>query len=254
MRRLTRRLVRLALLTALAISGLIIQLAVFPLVRIAHRRVIIAGWSTLLLRACGLVLVVRDEGAAAGRPLAAIAPGRMLVANHLSWLDIFAINAIATSAFVAKAELRSWPLAGWLAALAGTVFIERGRRHAVHRVIETLKRRIRERFPVALFPEATTTDGSSLLPFHGNLLEAAVAEGAEVVPIALRYLDGDGKPAAAALFVGDTTFVASIWSVLGASGLRVEVDVLVAEPADGRNRHELAKALHARLSRRLGGC
>jgi 1-acyl-sn-glycerol-3-phosphate acyltransferase len=176
----------------------------------------------------------------------------MLVANHLSWLDIFAINALATSAFVAKAELRRWPVAGWLAAMAGTVFIERARRHAVHQVIERLRQRIRERFPVAVFPEATTSSGESLLPFYGNLFEAAIAEGAPIIPIALRYRDASGAPAPQAAYVGDTTFVESLWMVLGARGLVVEVHILPAVQTTGRNRHELARELRSRISARLG--
>jgi len=170
------------------------------------------------------------------------------VANHVSWLDIFAINSLATSAFVAKAEVRRWPVAGWLAALAGTVFIERARRHAVHQVIEQLRHRIREGFPVAVFPEATTSDGSTLLPFYGNLLEAAIAEGAPIVPIALRYLDRDGRPAAAIAYVGETTFVESLWMVLGERELVVDVQVLPPVATSGRNRHDLARELRGLIS------
>lgn len=249
---LLRRLARLTLLLVLAVAGVLIELSVFPLISAARRRGIVRQWSALLLRACGLSLRIRDDGVVAGRPLAAVASGRMLVANHRSWLDIFAIDAIATSAFVAKSELRRWPLAGWLAALAGTVFIERGRRHAVHRVIETLRARIRAGFPVALFPEATTSAGPMLLPFHGNLLEAAIAESAEVVPIAIRYRDAAGRTAHAADFVGDTGFVESVWTVLGARDLAVEVDVMAPVPSAGRNRHELARDLRERISLRLG--
>jgi len=255
-----RRLVRLSLLVMLAAAGIAIELLVFPLIGQHRRRSIIRHWSAALLRTCGLRLRVHDDGVD-GTPgtgespagsLALLAPGRMLVANHLSWLDIFAVNAVATSAFVAKIELRRWPVAGWLAALAGTVFIERARRHAVHRVIEQLRERIRARFPVAVFPEATTSDGRRLLPFYGNLLEAAIAEGADILPLGLRYRDQAGNPAVAAEYIGDTTFVESLWRVLGAEGVVVEVHVLTPVPTDGRNRHELAQELRGLVSDRLG--
>lgn len=267
-----RRLFRLSLLLVLAVSGILTQLAIFPLISARRRRALIRHWSRDLMSACGLQLRVRGSGAAAGvadpaggahASLAAddppgaltldeVAPGCMLVANHISWLDIFAIHALAPSAFVAKAELRRWPVAGWLATMAGTVYIERARRHAVHRVIEQLRRRIRDRFPVAIFPEATTSDGSGLLPFYGNLLQAAIAEGAPVIPIALRYLDASGAPAAQAAYVGDTTFVESLWMVLGARDLVVDIQVLPAVPTDGRTRHELAHELRNLISSRLG--
>ena len=244
-----RRLFRLALLLVLAVSGIVTELAVFPLISARRRRAIIRHWSRDLMSACGLQVQVRGVGA---EPLDELAPGCMLVANHVSWLDIFAINSLATSAFVAKSELRRWPVAGWLAALAGTVFIERSRRHAVHRVIEQLRRRIRERFPVAVFPEATTTDGSALLPFYGNLLEAAIAEEAAIIPIALRYRGVDGKPAPEAAYVGDTTFVESLWMILGARELVVDVEVLPPVATAGRNRHDLARELRELISARLG--
>ncbi len=247
-----RRLVRLALLLLLAVSGILTELLVFPLISAPRRRAIIRHWSRDLMSACGLQVRAHAGDGVSGRALDDTAPGCMLVANHVSWLDIFAINSLATSAFVAKAELRRWPVAGWLAALAGTVFIERARRHAVHQVIEQLRRRIREGFPVAVFPEATTTDGGSLLPFYGNLLEAAIAEGAPIIPIALRYLDAAGEPAAAAAYVGDTTFVESLWMVLGERELVVDVQVLPPVPTSGRNRHDLARELRDLISLRLG--
>jgi 1-acyl-sn-glycerol-3-phosphate acyltransferase len=251
-----RRLLRLALLLLLAVAGILTELVVFPMISASRRRAIIRHWSRDLMSACGLQVRVGgsvDGGGVGvgGRSLDEIAPGCMLVANHVSWLDIFAINSLATSAFVAKAELRRWPVAGWLAALAGTVFIERARRHAVHQVIEQLRHRIRQGFPVAVFPEATTTDGSTLLPFYGNLLEAAIAEEARIIPIALRYLDAAGKPAAAAAYVGETTFVESLWMVLGERELVVDVQVLAPVPTAGRNRHELARELRALISARL---
>jgi 1-acyl-sn-glycerol-3-phosphate acyltransferase len=264
---LLRRLYRLSLLLVLAVAGLLTQVLLFPLLGSRARRRIIRGWSRALLVACGLQLRVSRSADADGTTATAdtadsagsvgsvgsvdlerLAPGRMLVSNHVSWLDIFAVDALAPASFVAKAELRSWPLAGWLAAMAGTLFIERGRRRAVHQVIEQLRRRIREGYPVALFPEATTSPGLTVLPFHANLLEAAILEEAEIVPIVLRYLDSTGALAAQAAYVGDTTFMQSLWMVLGARGLVVTVVVLRLVPSRGRNRHELAGELSALIS------
>jgi 1-acyl-sn-glycerol-3-phosphate acyltransferase len=249
---LLRRLRRLVSLVGLALAGLMIEVLVFPWLAVDARRSTIARWSALLLKACGIRLVVHDDGAGAGRALAVIAPGRMLAANHVSWLDIFAINAVTASAFVAKAELRSWPVICWLVALAGTVFIERGRRHAVRAVIDRLAERIRAGYPVALFPEATTHAGPGLLPFHGNLFEAAIATRTEIVPIAIDYRDSDGGPGIAAHFVGETTFAQSLWAILGAQGLVAQVQVLAALSAADGQRHQLARELQARISLALG--
>lgn len=252
MRSLLRRLYRLSLLLGLAIAGLLIQLLVFPLIGQPLRRRIISRWSRALLSACGLRLCVCQDREAGRTSLEQLAAGRMLVSNHVSWLDIFAINALVAASFVAKVELRRWPVAGWLAAMAGTVFIERGRRHAVHQVIDQMRRRIRGGYPVALFPEATTSIGDALLPFHANLLEAAIQEGAEIVPIVLRYRDAGGARAAEAAYVGDTTFLQSLWMVLGATGLAVSVTILAPVPSRNRKRHHLGAELAGVISAVLG--
>ena len=223
-----------------------------------RRRAIIRHWSRALLSACGLqvrVHVTARRRGDAGRLVAGgPRPDCMLVANHVSWLDIFAINALATSAFVAKAELRRWPVAGWLAALAGTVFIERARRHAVHQVIEQLRQRIREGFPVAMFPEATTR----------RVVPAAVlrqpARGRDCRKMRRSFRSRfatwtrAGAPAARRAYVGDTTFVESLWMVLGARGLVVDVQVLPPVPTTGRNRHDLARELRGLISCPPGTC
>lgn len=185
--------------------------------------------------------------------LATLAPGRMLVANHQSWLDIFAINALAPSAFVAKSEIRRWPLAGWLVAMAGTVFIERGRRHAVADAVQQLRQRLASGYPVAFFPEAVVHCGPSLKPFHGNLFEAAIAEQAEIVPIAIRYQNGhDGSPGTAAWYDGDISFARSVLNVLGAPQLTVVLHVLLPVPSTGQTRQALARSLRGQIGAVLG--
>lgn len=184
--------------------------------------------------------------------LAGLAPGRMLVANHPSWLDIFAIDALAPAAFVAKAEISRWPLAGALVSQAGTIFIERGRRRAVRDVIEQMRARMQAGWPVGLFPEASTHWGPALGPFHGNLLEAVIADGGEVVPIGVRYLLADGSPGEVAHFLGEQTFAQSVWAILGTRGLRVEVLVLPPVTAAGKTRAALAEELRGLISVALG--
>ncbi|MEZ5730003.1 MAG: lysophospholipid acyltransferase family protein [Burkholderiaceae bacterium] len=183
---------RLPLLVVLLVYGLASALLAFPLIGESARRAQIAGWSRWLLRACG-VQPIELSPPAEGR-LADRGEGQMLLLNHLSWLDIFVIDALAPATFVAKSEIARWPLLGTLVAAVGTEFIERGRRHAVHRVIERLDAKLGAGTRVAVFPEGTTTDGRRLLPFHGNLAQAAINAGAPVVPVGLRYLDPAGQP------------------------------------------------------------
>ena len=102
-------------------------------------------------------------------------------------------------------------------------------------------------FPVALFPEGTTNAGPELKPFHGNLLQAAIDEEAEIVPVGLKYLHTDGTPGVEAYYLDETTFMQSLWAVVGAKGLVVRVVVLDAVPSGGRERRELRKELRGQL-------
>ena len=252
-----RRFWRIPCLVALLFGGLATVFAAFPLLRDRGRERCIAVWSRWLMRACGVQVRERVEPGA--HALSALrgrhgrGEGRLLLANHVSWLDIFAIDSLSPASFVAKAEIASWPLAGTLVGRAGTVFVERGRRHAVHGVMRQLSGRLEGGARAAVFPEGTTSDGRRLLPFHGNLIQAAVNAGSPIVPVGLRYVDPDGEPSHAVAFVGDTTFLASLWRITGHPKLIVEVHVLRAiEPRDGLARQELARAARAAIGQRLG--
>jgi len=252
-----RRLYRLPALVALLFGGLATVFLVFPLLRDPGRERLIAGWSRWLLWACGARVLERPaEGAP---PLSALrgthgpGAGRLLLANHVSWLDIFAIDSLAPASFAAKAEIASWPLVGTLVGRVGTVFIERGRRHAVHGVIQRMGAKLADGHRAAVFPEGTTSDGRRLLPFHGNLVQAALNAGTPMIPVGLRYIDPDGEPSHAAMFVGDTTFLASLWRITGHPLVLVEVHPLAPIlPAEGLTRQEAARRARLAISQRLG--
>jgi 1-acyl-sn-glycerol-3-phosphate acyltransferase len=245
-----RRLYRLPLLVLLLLAGLAIALTVFPRLGAPARERCMIRWSRLLMWGCGAR--VREVVAPGAMPLGEQGGGRMLLLNHVSWLDIFTIDAIAPASFVAKAEIARWPLAGTLVARVGTVFIERGRRHAVHNVIRQLAARMRDGWRAAVFPEGTTSDGQRLLPFHGNLIEAALESGAPIVPVGIRYLDPDGHPSHASYYVGDTTFLESLWRITGHPLLVVELHVMPAlESAPGTTRQEIARRARDAIAAQL---
>ncbi len=129
-------------------------------------------------------------------------PAGSALANHVSWLDIFAINAMLPSRFIAKAEIGKWPLLGVLVSRSGTLFIERGRRHAVAAMNKTVREHLKLGETIVVFAEGTTTDGSELLPFHSNVIAPALDVGAEIWPIAIRYTER-GKRSAAAAFIDE---------------------------------------------------
>jgi 1-acyl-sn-glycerol-3-phosphate acyltransferase len=246
---------RIVLLLAHALAGLALALAVFPWLSQGGRNRIIHGWSRLLLSICGARL--RISGAVPPALLQKTGiergnRGRMLLANHISWIDPFALNASVPSRFVAKSEIRRWPLLGLLVTRVGTLYVERGRRHAVASVNHQVRDRLRQGETIAIFPEGTTTDGRALLHFHSNMVAPALEAGAECWPVALRYTE-DGAASTAAAFIDGVSLPASLWNVLLARRLQIEVAFLqpVAD-GDDRNRHHVAEEAAERVAGWLG--
>ncbi|ALK98848.1 acyl-phosphate glycerol 3-phosphate acyltransferase [Massilia sp. WF1] len=235
---------RLARLILHLLQGLATCALVFPWAGVGLRERLVRRWSARLLRICRVDL---EHGAGAA-PL----QHALIVSNHVSWLDIFVINSLHPCRFVAKAEIRAWPVLGWLVAQAGTVFIARGSRRDLRHIFKGLVDALAQRQRVAFFPEGTTSSQGSLLPFHANLFEAAIDAGAPVQPYALSYLDGAGGWHPAVDYTGETTFVDSILRILG--GEPVIARLACLEPIDthGAHRRELARAAHDAIAGALG--
>lgn len=223
----------------LVIHLLIGMLAValgFPFISRARRQGLTVSWSARLLAIVGLRLRI------VGTPV----DGALRVANHISWLDIFAINAVCPSGFVAKAEIRRWPLVGWLCEKTDTLFIERGRaRHAQH-VAHRMADFLREGRAVTVFPEGTTSAGRDVLPFHAALLQPAISVACAVQPLALRYRDGDGQYSKAPAYIDELSFLDTTFNVLSERGLTVEVVMLPPLLAHSERR-SLAAAAEAAI-------
>ena len=199
-----KRWTRIARFAVHLLRGLFISTFIFPLQSGERRKREIEHWSLNLLNVLNVRLFLHGKPPAYGsRPL-------MIVANHVSWLDIFAINAIVPSRFVAKSEVRAWPFVGWLCARAGTIFIERARRQDTTRVNYTVAAALLGGDVFAVFPEGTTTDGSTVLKFHASLLEPALEAAAMVQPVALRFERSDGTLCTEVAYDGDR----SVWDVL----------------------------------------
>jgi 1-acyl-sn-glycerol-3-phosphate acyltransferase len=204
----------------------------------------IQAWSRQLLELIGVRLLVHGE-LPAGGPL-------LVVANHISWLDIVVIDAALPCRFVSKADVRHWPLIGPLVAGSGTLFIERDRRRDAMRVVHQMAERLQAGDRLGVFPEGTTGDGSSLLPFHANLLQAAVATDTPVLLLGLQYTDErDGRRHDGPTYVGDTSLLTSLWRTLAATGLQAELHVGELDSAQGRDRRTWAEALRRDLAQRL---
>jgi len=176
----------------------------------------------------------------------------LLVANHMSWLDILAINAVHPARFVSKADVRAWPMLGWLVGAGGTLFIERERKRDALRVVHQIAEALKQGDTIAMFPEGTTGDGLTLLPFHANLLQAAISTGTPLQPIGLSYIDADSQPSRAVVWVGDTTLATSLWQVVMAHRMQAFVTQLPAVPTEGRERRELAEVVRRQIAEALG--
>ncbi len=226
------------------LRGLLICALVFPFVDAAGRLGHVGRWSAQLLALLGIT--VQAQGAALPGPV-------LLVSNHVSWLDILVINAVHTARFVSKADVRRWPLIGWLVASGGTLFIERERKRDAMRLVHQVADALKAGDTIAVFPEGTTSDGHGLLPFHANLLQAAVSTGVPVQPLALRYADASAPVSAAAAYVGDMTLVTSLWHIARAEGLRVQVKLLPAQPTTVADRRVVSEAARDAIGWALNG-
>jgi 1-acyl-sn-glycerol-3-phosphate acyltransferase len=168
----------------------------------------------------------------------------LLVANHISWLDILVMHAARHCRFVSKADVKHWPLIGTLATGAGTLYVERESRRDAMRVVHHMADALRSGDVLAVFPEGTTSDGRTLLPFHANMLQAAISADAPAQPVALSFVDAaSGQLSLAASYVGDDTLVGSLWRTLTAPPLAAVVTFGMPQHAQGRERRAWAAAL-----------
>jgi 1-acyl-sn-glycerol-3-phosphate acyltransferase len=209
----------------------------------ATKQQMVGWWSAKLLRLAGIGLQVQ------GTPRAG---GTLVVANHVSWLDIAAIHAACPQArFVSKADVKHWPLLGWMVTQAGTLFIERERKRDAMRMVHDMAAALQRGETVAVFPEGTTGAGETLLPFHANLLQAAIAVQAPIQPVVLHFSEPGHRYAVSAQYIGDTSLAQSIWRVITARGLTVQVQFLSPQASAHADRRTLAASLQGQIQQAL---
>lgn len=246
MLRALRYLVRLPMLAWHLLVHLPITLLLIALGEVGGRRLdhaAIRGWARGLLWIFGLR--VRREGT----PL----PGGVLfVANHVSWVDIVALHSQHMMGFIAKSEIRDWPVVGWLTTHAETVFLQRGNTHSLGGVMGEMAARLRQGRAVAVFPEGGTRDGVALGPFHARIFTAAVEADAPVQPVALCYGEGCEAQAIVAFARGEN-FVVNFFRLLGEPTRPARVCFL--QPilhADLDGRRGIARLARARVLAAMG--
>ena len=216
---------------------------IHPLTSPGTHRKLRQRWSRRLLALLGIELQARG---------AAIEPGCLVVANHISWLDIFVINALQPCAFVSKAEVRGWPLIGWLAAKNETVFLRRGSRGHAKIINGEVGALLDAGRNVAIFPEGTTTDGTHVLHFHAALLQPAIESGHAVQPVAISYHTPTGALSAAPAYIGDVSLGQSLAAIITEPRLVARTAVMKPLSAEGASRRELAQAAREAIVAGIG--
>ncbi len=231
---LLRAVWRLARVLVHVLAGMLTLAVRFPGASEAQRHRYIQRWSGGLLHCLGLRLTVHQH--------AAVPPACLIVCNHISWLDIACVHAALPQArFVSKADVKAWPLIGWMVGAAGTLFIERERKRDALRVVHHCAEALKRGETVAVFPEGTTGPGPELLPFHANLLQSAVSVDAPLQPLALRYSLPGERYAQAAAYVGEMSLVESLWRIVSSPELRADLQILPAIDTHAMDRRALAE-------------
>lgn len=225
-----------------AASAALLLALVFPRVSPLARRRLVRWWSAKLVRIVGIGVHV------AGAPPPERGEAAMIAANHISWIDIFVVMSVRPARFIAKSEIRDWPVAGWIAERAGTLFIRRARRHDTARINARVHDALAQGDCVGLFPEGTTTEGEALLHFHTSLFEPAVANAATLHPAAIRYENADGSRCTAVAYVGEMSFMESMTRVIGARGVTARLAFAQPLAAAGMDRRGAARIAHERIA------
>jgi len=210
------------------------------------RRVLMQRWCAKLLAILNIEVQVEGDPPSRGENAA------MIAANHVSFVDIMLISSVCPTRFVAKSEIRAWPLAGWIADRAGTLFIRRDQMRDMARIDARVREVMGEGDCVGLFPEGITTEGDELRKFHSSLFEPAVANNAHVHPVAIRYEHPDGTLCREMSFIGDRTFGESIGLILHQRRVRARLMFAPTVETAGALRRDVAKAVETRVASLLG--
>ena len=172
----------------------------------------------------------------------------LLVSNHISWVDIAALHAACHCRFVAKADVKRWPLIGILATGGATLYVKRESRRDAMRMVHCMVQALGARDILAVFPEGTTGNGESVLPFHASLIQAAILADSPVQPVAIQFVDAkSGAPSQAVNYMGDDSLVRSIWRTLSARDLCAVVAFGTVQRAAGRDRRAWAQELRREI-------
>lgn len=215
------------------ITGLMIAAIIFPLLQNNSKLSLTTWWCGGLLRAFGIK--VKTFG---NLPTDHI-KGILFVANHVSWADIHALNSCIRLRFIAKSDIKNWPVFGYLVTKANTLFIDRSKRQEAGKIVATTCASLMSGDNLCFFPEGTTTDGAHILPFKSSVLQAAIDANSLIWPVAIRYVNNDGTINQYMAYTGETSLVESMQAVLNVKKPVVELHFLTPIVTENKNRREL---------------
>lgn len=220
----------------------------FPKLNKERKLQAIKDWSQKTLNIIGIQVVHEATSPQAD----SLNMPRLVVANHVSWVDALIIQTIQPSIFVAKSEVRSWPIVGNIATACGVVYVDRGSPSSARRMVDDVASALHHGYCVAGFPEGTSSEGSTVSLFHANLFEAAINHNIQVQPLAIRYTNPQtGGLCLKAAFIGDIGFVQSLHQVMTSSGIHAKVHVGGPLSPEGHSRRTLAHLSHKSVSNQL---
>ena len=230
--------------------GLAIAAIVLPMLNKPHKLAIIKWWCGGLLRAFHIKI------STFGTLPPANTQGVMFVANHVSWSDIHALNSLIALRFIAKSDIKSWPIFGYLVTKANTLFIDRNKRQEAGRIVQITAESLIAGDNLCFFPEGTTSDGSGIegkqvLPFKSSVLQAAIDANTRIWPVALRYVNADGSINTQMAYAGDTRLIDSMSQIINQKNALVELHFLAPIQATDYDRRGLTAAAYQAISAKL---
>lgn len=239
-----RQLYKVKLIALLFLSGFVIVLAIFPALNRSCRPVVARDkinriklqWLKWFGRILNLQINIDGQ---------VTEESALIISNHISWLDIVAIGQHLPGYFVAKNDILRWPVIGYLSRQAGTVFIRRGDKQAIHETTERMSWLLKQNSKVFAFPEGTTSQGKDVLPFHSSLLQPALLTRAAIQPLALQY---EGEAKTFAPFVGDDAFIPHLFKLLALRKIEISMTILPVLEAADKSRPQLSKEAHECIS------
>ena len=245
---LATRLYRISHIFVHTIVGLTIAAFLLPFIKKSTTLRLIKWWCGGLLRAFNIKVITY------GNVPTTNTQGVMFVANHISWSDIHALNSLIPLRFIAKSDIKDWPVFGYLVQKANTLFIERNKKQEAGRIVKITAESLNAGDNLCFFPEGTTTDGTGtnssgsrgplVLAFKGSVLQAAINANAQVWPVAIRYIKADGSINTNMAYAGETSLIESMQQVLMQKYPVVELHFLKPISTHGQNRRDLTQAAY----------